>query len=216
MSYLAVDIFTLKKVANELVHLDERNEKSLLGIPVHFETLADTRRRTEFFKVCAAKTRDSRHRVVFEIVGLPEGIPQVRLSEFVALLLPYCRSVIARFLPEHRNFQGFRTSGLHAVGVDVYSSMRREATLMQDLDDFVKAANDQALKTYIVGVRTISLYTSALASGFDYAAGHALTSVAEAAGGAYVFKVDSPYLNILGRDNNRSLPEFRDLDEGDE
>jgi hypothetical protein len=210
--YLALDICTLRRVGLELSRMGKTSEKSLVGIPVHFETLADLRRRREYIRRSDEVIGSHQDRVVYEIVGLPDGIPQVRLVDLVSSLRPIARAVIARFTPEHRDFPAFRTAGLHAVGIDVYGTVKREETLMREMESFATAANQNRLKTYVLGIRSISLYTAAVASGFDYAAGHALTSIAEAAEGAYVYRLETPYLSVLDPSGKDALPSFSDTD----
>lgn len=210
--FLELDLMTLEKVAFELNRLGERREKSLVGLPVHFETLADLRRRTQYLHRCGKGIDGNVDRIVFEVVGLPDGIPQVRLVDLVSSLRPHCRAVIARFTPEHRNFPAFRTSGLHAVGIDIYASLKREDVLMREMESFAQAANQNKLKTYVSGIRSISLYTAAVAAGYDYAAGHALTSISDAAEGAYIYRMETPYLSALESDGDEK-PAYQDQDD---
>lgn len=213
--YLDLDVCTLRRVGLELERMGATREKSLVGIPVHFETLADLRRRREYVKRCSQVIGDQQDRVVYEVVGLPDGIPQVRMVDLVSALRPIARAVIARFTPEHRDFPAFRTAGLHAVGIDIYNAAKREETLMREMENFAQAANVNKLKTYVLGIRSISLYTAAVASGFDYAAGHALTSIAEAAEGAYVYRLETPYLSVLDPSQQDGPPSFSDSAEND-
>ena len=213
--YLELDRLTVKNAAKDMGGLRESGAKSLLAVPVHYETVADSRRRTEFINLCADEFKGMTDRVVYEMVGLPDGIPQVRLTELVSLLRPHGRAIIARFPPDHRNFAAFRVSGLHAVGVDLYNVHQREDSLMRDLDEFAQAANANSLKTYALGVRSISLYTAIVAAGFDYAAGHALTSAAGSPENAYVYRMESPYLAVLDSagSENEGAPKFEDQDD---
>ncbi len=194
---LELDIQTLKAVSAALTMLNKTKKRSLLALPVHFETLADNRRRTQYVGLCAREFAGLANRVVFELVGLPNGIPQGRLLEFVSVLRPTCRAVLARFAPDHTSFPAFRTAGLHAVGIDVYSPDQGETALMAQMDRFVDAAKKSQLKAYVLGVRTISLYTTAVTNGFDYLAGYALTSVARSAEDIYAFRPEMPYLALI-------------------
>lgn len=195
--YLDLDAASLRKSTVELERLGKRGEKSLVGIPVHFETLADSRRRSEYVRLSDQLIGNRTDRVIFEVVGLPTGIPQVRLIDLISALRRHSRAVIGRFEIENRNFPAYRTSGLHAVGIDIYGSIKREDVLMREIDEFAQAARRNGLKSYLLGIRSISLYTAAIAAGYDYASGHALTSVAEAAEGAYVYRMEMPYISMV-------------------
>ena len=215
--YFDLDVRTVKMASRDLDTLAHTGGKSLLAVPVHFETLADSRRRADYVRQCADAFAKHTDRVVLELVGLPTGVPQVRLTELVSILRPHGRAVIARFNPDHRDFPAFRVSGLHAVGVDLYNNRIREEALLRELDDFAANAAKNNLKSYALGVRSISLYTAIVAAGFDYAAGHALTSAAETPENAYVYRMESPYLALL--DGKKGEPSFVDdvlqVDEAD-
>lgn len=191
-----IDMLTLRKGASELAALVKQEARSLLALPVHFETLADVQHRDSYLDYLAASFSGQKRRVVLEVVELPEGIPQTRLFELLNQMRPHTRAIIARFSLDHTYFEDFRTAGLHAVGVDVYSPRRSEATVMKKLDAFVANAKKCQLKTYVHGVRTISLYAAAISSGFDYIAGHALNSAVRSAEDIHAFRMVAPYLDL--------------------
>jgi len=79
----------------------------------------------------------------------------------------------------------------------LFSTTKSEATIMKQLDAFVQSAKQNSLKTYVLGVRSISMYTIALTEGVDYLAGYALSPVARSAEDIYAFRLDMPYLSLL-------------------
>ena len=194
---LELDMLTMNHAADALRMLQQTRKRSLMALPVHFETLADSGRRARYVSQCANLFSATANRVVFEIVGLPDGIPQARLVDLASALRPNCRAVMARFDLEHTSFPAFRTAGLHAVGVDVYSTEKNETTVMAQLDRFIDSAKRNQLRTYVLGVRSISLYTVAVTAGVDYLAGYALTAVARSAEDVYAFRLDMPYMALL-------------------
>jgi hypothetical protein len=128
-------------------------------------------------------------------VGVPDHIPQSRMLEFTAALKPYCRAVIARFPIIHGAFEFYRSVGLHAVGIDLYASGKPEKNMFKTLEQFVDNAHKTQLKTYAHGVHSVSLYTAAVCSGFDYLDGYALSSVSDAAKGVEMFSYEMLYEN---------------------
>lgn len=213
--FFDLDRLTARHVGNDLQRLVTTGAKSLLALPVHYETLADNRLRPNYLNLCASEFHGESNRIVFELIGLPEGIPQVRLAELASLLRPHSRAVIARFPVTQRNFEGFRIGGLHAVGIDLYNNATREENLMRDIEEFALNADKSNLKTFASGVRSISLYTAVVAAGFDYAAGHALTAIAESPENASVYGMDSPYQAVLNAadDGKSHGPTFADTDD---
>jgi len=192
-----LDKLIIRKAAETLDTLKKSKKNSLVSIPVHFETLAHHNWRTKYIELCTALLEGVEKKVVFEIVGLPDGVPQARVLELVTELHTRSRSVIARFDVDHTSFPAFKVAGLHAVGIDIYKSELSEDKLMKKLSKFVSAAKKNQLKTYILGVRTLSMYTIAVSEGVDYMAGYALSETAKDAQEVYAFKLDMPYLSLV-------------------
>lgn len=193
----ALDMACLDKVGTELRGLSAARKRSLLALPVHFETLADHKRRVTYVGHCRDKFQELSNRIIFEIIGLPEGVPQPRLLEFVSALRPVGRAVIARFSTDHGEFPAYRVAGLHAVGIEIFGNDLSEAALMKHMDTFVKNAREMQLKSYVEGVRSLSMFTAAITCGFDYIAGYALSGVLGSADDIEEFKLDSLYLSTL-------------------
>lgn len=194
---LLLDCKTLRVACQALDTLCKGNHHSLLAIPVHFETMANHFARKKYLDLFFSSFSDQKNRIIIEIVGLPDGIPQVRLLEFVVALKVHARSVIARFDVNHTNFLAFNTAGLHAVGIDIFNTELSEEALMNKIVKFVSNSKKNQLKTYIIGVRSISMYTIAMTEGFDYMAGYALTETAKSAEEVYAFQLNIPYLSLL-------------------
>lgn len=193
-----LDLLGLATVATEAERMAKARTPALLSLPVHFETLANHQNRPRYLGHCRDFLDPHAGRLVFELVNLPEGVPQSRLVELVGMLRPSARAVIARFPLTRRSFTACRAAGLHAVGADIYYSRERESVLMREMDQFVEAAEKEMLHTYIHGLRTISLNTAAIATGFDYIDGYALTSVANIPGQATRYDLRDLYRPLLG------------------
>lgn len=195
-----LDLRTLERVAWELGKLKEAGEHTLLSLPVHFETLAVQAKRLAYIQKCSALLAELDRRIIFELVGLPEGVPQSRIQELAQSLRQFARAVMARFDVEHRNFSAYRMAGLHAVGVDIFASHAKEKTVMHQTEEFAEAANRNGLKTYIHGIRTLSMYTAAVAAGFDYVDGYAISSAAREVKEVERFDLRTPYDLMLSGD----------------
>ncbi len=193
-----LDIRTLTRISSELSRMTLQNTRSLLGVPVHYETLGSPKSRTNYLKLCAEWLEKRKHQIVFEVVGVPHGVPHAYLLELRALIQPFSRAVIARTTMDQGDLSGFKAAGMHAVGVDLHDLRDREKTIMSEMDEFVRKAKVINLKTYVHGVRSISLYTAAVCSGVDYFAGYAVESISKVPRDAYVFSPDMPYLSLFG------------------
>lgn len=190
---LELDILTVMTVNKELVRVQNAHKTALFAIPVHFETLANHNRRTTYFEKCRIVLKQAKDKIVFEVVGLPDGIPDSRVADILSPLKPLSRSVLARFSIEHTNFMGYHMAGIHAVGIDLFEVDENEKILIKAMNKFVEAANKSTLKTYVHGVRSLSLNTAAVTCGFDYIDGYVLTSASETSDGAYFLEIDELY-----------------------
>lgn len=188
-----LDILAIMKVNKELVRLHNEHKTALFALPVHFETLADHNRRSIYFKKCNTILKGAENQIIFEVIGLPEGVPDTRIAEILSPLKPLSRSVLARFSIEHQDFTGYHSAGIHAVGVDLYEIDEDEKELIKAMNKFVEAANKNSLKTYVHGVRSLSLNTAAVTSGFDYIDGYVLTSASESVESAYFLEIENLY-----------------------
>jgi hypothetical protein len=193
-----LDQLTLTQTSLELRRFIDSGGRSLFALPVHFETLASQRRCRDFCQLAAEKLAGIEKRIVFEMVGLPDKIPQARLVNLVTALSPHARTVIARFPSDSFEFMDYRSTGLHAVGIDVYESSKRERTLMGEIDRFVDTARKSRLKSYIQGVRSLSMLTAAMSGGFDYIAGHALGQPCTRAENIKTFQLSEMHRAVIG------------------
>jgi EAL domain-containing protein (putative c-di-GMP-specific phosphodiesterase class I) len=199
-----LDSLTQEAVNNELKTLIHSNMRSLLALPVHFETLA-SHRRQQYLTRARELFENNTNRLVYELVGLPDHIPQSRMLEFTAALKPHCRAIMARFPPTHGAFESYRSVGLHAVGVDLYSPNKTEKAIIKILEQFIDHAHQTQLKTYAHGIHSISLYTSAVCAGFDYLDGYALSSVVDKAKDITSFSYDMIYKDLREKNNARAI-----------
>ncbi len=191
-----LDAHVLRCVARELRRLASERKNALVSAPVHFQTMACVKRRVAYIELCGRLVGDHCDHMLYELMELPEGVPQARIVELVSALRPYGRAVMAKFDLDHDNFDAYRAAGLHAVGADIYSERGDEAELMARMDRFAELASRNRLKTYIHGVRTSSVMTAAIASGFNYIDGYALTSVADEPVGVYSLALEDSYRNL--------------------
>lgn len=195
-----LDQMTQELVQKELMVMVANNVRSLLALPVHFETLA-SHHRQQYLTRARELFGERAKRIIYELVGVPHHIPQSRMLEFTSALKPHSRAVIARFPTSHGAFESYRSVGLHAVGVDLYSSDKPERTLFKGLEQFVDHANKAQLKTYAHGIHSVSLYTASVCAGFDYLDGYALSSVLDQAKDISAFSYDMLYRDLSRKDS---------------
>ena len=189
-----LDLRVLGSVASTLRQMGKKSHGSLVMIPVHFESLNHAMSRISYALTCSRRVADFADRVVFEVIGIPDRIPTEKLVNAVAPLMMHSHSVCARVPLNSEDFHNYQYSGIAAVGVDAYPLDQDQEQLAFQLSDFVERANAQSLKTYVHGVRSLSLSTFVSCSGFDCIGGHALTNAIKAPRSAYLYKLLFKYI----------------------
>ncbi len=189
-----LDLRVLGAVASTLRQMGKKSHGSLVMIPVHFGTLSHPMSRISYALTCSQRLAEFSDSVVFEIIGIPERAPTERLVNAVAPLMMHSHSVCARVPLDREDLHNYQYSGIAAVGVDAYPLDQDREQLAFQLSDFVERANAQSLKTYVHGIRSLSLSTFVSCSGFDCVGGHALTNAIKAPRSAYLYKLLFKYI----------------------
>ncbi|SDF89348.1 PAS domain-containing protein [Thalassobaculum litoreum] len=69
--------------------------RQMVSFNLHFETLSTTRRRNEAIALLDKAPRELCETLLFQIVGIPEGVTEGRLAEIIRPLQGYARDVVA-------------------------------------------------------------------------------------------------------------------------
>jgi hypothetical protein len=75
-------------------------------------------------------------------------------------------------------------------------AMQNEHSVLQGMDRFVEGAERQKLQTCIYGIQSVSLTTAALAAGFVYIGGEAVSSLGDAPRGLFKFETADVYRDL--------------------
>jgi hypothetical protein len=174
-----LDIALAERVASDIGTFLDSAGKILVGIQVHFDTLAASSRRIEFLRACAKVPATARHLVVFELLGAPPGVPVSRLHDICGELRRHSRAIIACVPLQTRDIALYRQAGFNAVGIDLASSKAPEHALIDQMQQFAIAADKAQIPCFVHGLRSTSLASSAAAAGFRYVDGPSVHSIVE-------------------------------------
>ncbi|HUH86222.1 MAG TPA: hypothetical protein VLX85_16560 [Stellaceae bacterium] len=193
-----LDVLTQQRVIADLDDLARASRKLFIVLPVHFETLSAMARRREYLRVLREQTNaEMRKLLVVEVVGVPQGVPQTRLTDLVGPLKPLCRSVVLRLPLESADFSNIKGSGAEAIGADVAGRADAEFVLMQHMNRFARATAKAEFPCYIHGLRSISLVAGALGAGFGYIDGDAVASPVAHPRGVVEFRLADLYRSFI-------------------
>ena len=184
------DIEVLKHVTEDLRHLHSVQRKLVLSMAIDVETLAKRSTRETIAQICQEIPEPYRKLLIFEIVGINEDTPSSRLVQSVGPLAPFARAIIARLPVSFNGFDSWRGSGVHAVGFELAEQIGGEDHVFEAMPIFSGRANSAGLRTFAFGLSSISLVTAAMAAGFDYIDGSALSSVTALPEHIYRFGLD--------------------------
>lgn len=167
---LDLDMKTFSEAIATYNDLFQNRFRFVLTIPVHFETLANTKRRREYWQVYRMIPKYLIPFIAFELVGLPPRIPFGRLNEIVNALRVSCRAVIARTGNELPDLPTYVQSGIKSLGLDICAHADG-ARVRQDIERFGAACRRAGMTPYADGVRTPWMLEAAEKALFKYLAG---------------------------------------------
>lgn len=168
-----LDGWSLRQAATLLAPARGRGRAGLI-VPVHYSLLATMRWREPFTQLCRRLPLGAGRRLIFEVLGLPQGLPQPRVRELMAYIRPFCATLVVRLPPgppriEHLASSGVRGLSLAAVGPD-----GDERATPADVAALVATARAVGMRSLLVGIDSAGTARAALSVGVDHAGGDAL------------------------------------------
>lgn len=160
-------LFGIAQATQQLALLLEEGGRLLLVLPLPYDILGAPVGRMEISS--AIKSLDSALRpfLVFSITGIPNGVPQSRMSDLVCAVRPFCRAVMIEFPSGGIEHVTCLTSGQQGVGITV--AVRQGAE--DDIAKLAEAGSKAGLTTFVSGIATLSLADAARDAGIQYLSG---------------------------------------------
>ena len=139
-------------------------------IPVHFETIASTRRRREYLQSCRMIPSYLIPFLAFELEGLPPGIPYGRLAEMVTMLRPFGRAIIVILREENTDIPTYANAGIKGVGLSM-DFRDGDQRCIEKIQSFCPLPRKHGLFAYLDGVRNAVQLQAATEAGAAYVGG---------------------------------------------
>ncbi|HEX6958820.1 MAG TPA: hypothetical protein VF194_12610 [Ferrovibrio sp.] len=196
LSTAEFDIFIARRALRDMAANVAQGQKILLGWPIHFETLASRTGRLAYLDLCRTIPDAVRQLLVLELDGMPEGTPQSRLLEIIAVIKPFCRGQNVRVPWMFRNFGQMTGAGLNGVGFDLAATPRGDAERIRILNEFAAAAGKVGLRYYVHGLNTRAQALAALAAGYEWINGDAVNRLTDLPGKMARFNVEDLYRGL--------------------
>lgn len=173
-----------RAMAEAAAMLADRSFRAALAIRLHYTTLGTMRHRQELMLACRRLPSEARRRLLVEIIGLPETLPQARVRELVSYLRPFTLGVLVAVEPAAlaRQAQTATRSTGRPADLDHLASTGI-AALSLDLAGSARVASVPALigRAERLGLRTLChvgtdrrALRAALVAGIDLIGGESL------------------------------------------
>jgi GGDEF domain-containing protein len=171
---VAVDLLMVKKALADLAGMLRQGTKAILSLPLHRAVLDQPVARAQLLSLLTAAPATMRQLILLDILDAYSGDWGL-LTALVGGLRRVSREVILRLPLDHTDFARVVAAGAHTVGGDLRDHAWPHARAMRSLAGFGKAASAAGLKSYVLGINTAPLAIGAIAAGFDYLAGNAVS-----------------------------------------
>lgn len=198
---VAVDLLVAKKALSDLAAMLRQDTKAILSLPIHRAVLDLPVARAQLLGLLTAAPVPMRQLILLDILDAYAG-DWGMLPALIAGLRRASREVVLRLPLDHTDFSRVLAAGARTVGGDLREHAWPHARAMRGLADFGKAARSAGLKCYVLGINTQPLAIGAIAAGFDFLAGNAVSpEIPEPVG---VVPLDAAHVS-RGASVNRSL-----------
>jgi hypothetical protein len=136
-------IATLSRIQHASLSLTqhlEAGDRFLMFVGVSYDILASPIGRMEIASACRGLSSSLRPYLVFEISGLPYGVPQSRLLELVGGLRPFCLAVAGQLPARVVSYGDYHSAGLAAIGLSLIPGGAGSAGMEEDVLKLCTAA----------------------------------------------------------------------------
>ncbi|QCO14675.1 diguanylate cyclase [Azospirillum brasilense] len=165
-----LDMETLSLAVSTYNELYANKFRYAQTIPVHFGTLASSRRRREYIQACRMIPRVLMPFLAFELDGLPAGVPYGRLAEIVAMLRPFARAAMVILHEDAGDLSVYATAGVKGVGLRL-DGREDEPRILERVQTFCPGPRKFGMFAYVDGVRNPVELEAAEAAGAAYLSG---------------------------------------------
>ena len=163
------------RAAKAMQYLLSEGLKAVLIVPVHFSTVDRLRYIGGLLEAAGTMPDEAKQLMVFELTDLPTEMSRFRLREPVNYLRTRARALVARtgFVPT--DFELYKEFNFHGVSVDLRDLDLPEARTLKSFNAFAALAEKNRMQSFVHGISSTSLVVGAMAAGFTYIEGSAIS-----------------------------------------
>lgn len=197
----ALDLNILKTVKTELASMEKDGRKLLIACPVQHETLHSFESYERYKQIIQRIPPAQRQYLVFYVMNMNDNLPPKNAYWFAAPLRQFCRHVFAE-IPLRRdiNFNYLRSTGVDVAGVRLDGIMGSEQETINLMMAFcTKAKTLKIPMTFVLGVTSLSLTTSAVCATFDFVGGPAVHDEVERPDTVHRYRYEDLISGLINR-----------------
>lgn len=170
---MTLDRQALHHCTDHIARLRQEQLRILTATPITFSTLTHSR----LWMMYAAEMRklpdDVSRDLAFLVLGIDNGVPNVRLSQEIPKLTHLVRNVFCQVEDGGNAGARFARAGVYAVGLTLAPSDPHPVSL-ERIRKLASQTMEAGLEAFVLGIETTSLLLSALDSGIRYVEGPAI------------------------------------------
>lgn len=166
---LELDLMVMRSAIDTYRELYENRFRFFLSLPIHFESLAGVTRRQEVVRLVSEIPIHLQPFLNYQLEGVPDGVPEGRLREFVNALRPFGRSLTIAAAPHNRDLATYASAGVKGIGITLPIGWSIDRT--GELTSLVTTARRSRLFTLVDGIPDAVIEAVAEGAGVDYLAG---------------------------------------------
>jgi hypothetical protein len=173
---IALDHQILDTVMAELANMEQDGRKLLIACPVQYETLHHFESYEIYKQSLERIPVQQRQYLVIYVLGMGIGVPPKNAYWFATPLRQFCRHVFAE-IPLRRdiNFNYLRNTGIDVAGARLDGTEKSEQETINLMTAFCTRAKVLKMPmTFLLGVPTLSVTTSAVCATFNFLGGPAI------------------------------------------
>jgi hypothetical protein len=168
-----LDMLALERLADYLASDAGRAARSLLLVPVRWETLSVRAHRDAYVEAFRRLPPASRRRLIPELIDLPAGTPQSRLREVVQPVWPMTMGLACRTGLTPRDALDLTGAGLVILSADGSELNVADAATRKRLSIYSSWAREAGFRPMLSNVGSVAVAHAAVKAGFEYVNGDA-------------------------------------------
>ena len=173
------------KVAIGLLQEPCRSREPALIVPLHYATLASMHSRDQYARHCRQLPKRSSRQLVFELLGLPEELPQARVRELLGYVRPFCLALLVRLPRATAEIGHLASSGVRGLSLAADTAMG-DPCRQDALATLAGTARVAGMRSMLVEVAAPRQCRDAHIAGIDHVSGDALMPPLARPGRAFV------------------------------